>query len=561
MDQLKEFLRQCIKYRFWIAVGAAALFSIIAYFLGSRPVQDATTKETSKIETAYKGVKQYTTPGIPNDQYKPLVEEKTQILSKDVITAWKELYGRQAPLLNWPSIVEARFHKWGPHWPEDVDPGSVQVAIVDYFSGAYQDYVDKVYKSFRPFDPETGEGIVSAPPKETLLKPVTVDIAKPPDLGVVWAAQQRLWIQRTVLDVVAKVNTNAKNWDSAIIRQINLLEVGNSVAQDQRSIAKGDTLKEAEPIVAPGTEQPATDSGGDAAGPGGMMSMMSMMGGANSNSNPETVSYVPPPNDKDQYKILPFLLSVLIDQDRIQDLLVGLENSPMSIQVMEFDLQRPSSKVTKPEKGMGINFSGYTSSMMGMMMGMRGMSGFGGSASGFTDMMSAGYASMMAANMGRMGSMSMGSMMGSMGGGADTKKGVDKRSTDRRKTREEELKKVEATKGVSHVDPYYNIVEVKVYGQARFYNPPKDTEAAAEESPGQVTAETPQAGAGAQAKTAEPAKAQEPAKTAAPKTEPAKAQEPAKTTPAKAQEPAKTTPAKAQEPAKTAAPKIEATKK
>ena len=63
---------------------------------------------------------------------------------------------------------------------------------------------------------------------------------KPPDLGKVWSAQERLWIQRTLLEVVAQVNKNAKNWDTAIIKQIDELEVGNPIAQDQRSLAKNE---------------------------------------------------------------------------------------------------------------------------------------------------------------------------------------------------------------------------------------------------------------------------------------------------------------------------------
>ena len=55
-------------------------------------------------------------------------------------------------------------------------------------------------------------------------------------------------------------------------------------------------------------------------------------------------------NDQ-QYKILPVQMTVLIDQDHVQDLLVELENSPMSIEVKDFELQRPTSRVTKPEKG------------------------------------------------------------------------------------------------------------------------------------------------------------------------------------------------------------------
>ena len=76
-----------------------------------------------------------------------------------------------------------------------------------------------------------------------------------------------------------------------------------------------------------------------------------------------------------------------------------LENSPMSIQVMEPELQRPSSRVTKPEKGMAGSFSGFGEAALGgMMRGMGGMMGgrgrmggmmcYGGMASGYASMMS-----------------------------------------------------------------------------------------------------------------------------------------------------------------------------
>jgi len=52
MDQVKEFLRQCIYYRFWISLSVAALFSIIAYFLGSCSVRAKAATETTAITSA-----------------------------------------------------------------------------------------------------------------------------------------------------------------------------------------------------------------------------------------------------------------------------------------------------------------------------------------------------------------------------------------------------------------------------------------------------------------------------------------------------------------------------
>ena len=49
METAKEVLRQIIKYRFWISIGVAALFAIIAYMVGSGPIREAAAKETATI--------------------------------------------------------------------------------------------------------------------------------------------------------------------------------------------------------------------------------------------------------------------------------------------------------------------------------------------------------------------------------------------------------------------------------------------------------------------------------------------------------------------------------
>jgi hypothetical protein len=497
MEQVKEFLRQVIKYRFWISVGLAALFALIAYMVGSGPVRTKADEETKKITGALNDVKQYTSTAIPTAEYKPIVEEKTQILDKDVKTAWSTLYDRQAPLLTWPETVQERFRKWGRQWPKEEDPGRVNLAIVDYIE-AYKDYVTMVYKTFKPFDYEAGNGIVAAPPQDALLRPAAFQVEHLPNLGKVWSAQERLWMQRTVLEVVAQVNKNAKNWDDAIIKQIEALEVGNPKAQDQRSIAKGEVLEEAPAIYAPGEEEAAAAaassaasstgmSGASAMAPGQMMGMnrrggemmgSMMMGGGGSPmaGQEESVYYVKSENDKGQYKILPILITVLIDQDHIQDFLVELENSPMSIQVMDIDLNRPESRVTKPEKGEAVAGglgAGLMGGMAGMMMRMRGGEamgmGMGRGMMGYGGMMGQ-MQNQMAAMAGRMGGMGMGMGMGA--GTAPARKGTDVRNVDRAKNRKEKDKAIEQVKGPTLFDPHFDIVQVTVYGQARFFNPP-----------------------------------------------------------------------------------------
>jgi len=516
-EQVKEVLRQIVKYRFWISISVAALVAPIAYFMGSGPVQQKAIDETNKITGAEKKVKDYTSPAIPTKEYEPIVAEKTQVLSKDVNSAWKTLFDRQAPLLTWPETVQERFRKWGRQWPENTDPRKIEIAIVDYIE-AYPSYVSMVYKTLNPFDYESGEGVVVAPSEDELLRPAKFDPVSLPGLGKVWAAQERLWIQRTMLEVVAQVNKNAKSWDTGVIRQIVALDVGNPNAQDQRSAAKNEALEEAPSIHAPGeTDETAATASFGGAGGGIMERMRGARGGAMGGAalggvGDDNVYYVKATSDKGQYKILPVVMTVLIDQDRVQDFLIELENSPMSIQVMDFELRRPQARVVKPEKGAEFA-GGGPGGMMGMMGGanslmarrmvwaMGGMTGFGGSARQMEQQMEA---SMRASSMQRMSG-----MMGM--GGLETAKrqGKDVRGENRSKKREEKQKAIEQSKGPSLFDPYFDIVEVTIYGQARFFNPPP-VEPAAQPSPGEASAAPAAPGSPAGSEAAKGAPAQSP---------------------------------------------------
>jgi hypothetical protein len=84
----------------------------------------------------------------------------------------------------------------------------------------------------------------------------------------------------------------------------------------------------------------------------------------------------------------------------------------------------------------------------------------------------------------------MGAWRGGAGFGAppaNERKGTSKRDVNREKVRKEKNEAFEKSRGPILVDPYFNIVEVTIYGQARFFNPPPaDGEAPA--SPGDVAA-------------------------------------------------------------------------
>ena len=599
MDQVKEFLRQAVKYRFWILVGVSALMSMIAYFAASGSIKAETETKAAEIQSAHKGAQEYTSGTKPNKDYKPLVEDRTKSLTTDVDAAWRVLYERQAPLLTWPEEVADVFRQWGEKWPDKTDDAAINAAINNYVL-VYPAYVEAVYKSFRPFNYEDGTGVVAAPSKDELLHPATYTVQSPPTYGKVWASQKKLWIQRTVLDVVNNVNAKAKDWDGAFIKQINALEVASPVAQDQRSYARSETLELAPEIANPNapaaptaTTTPASGGEGGMKGMsdvtskmasmGGMMGGMGGMSGSSNTASDEVYVFKPAAGaGSAQFDIIPVHLDVMIDQGRIGDLIAAFQNSPMTIQVLDFEMERPAQRIKKPAKGENqpAGLYGGAGGMMGMM-GMRGMGGM-------SEMMPPGMngpMGPMAKGMSGMGAYMKGAGRGmgygGMGGAAEKPKGKDvskenfeklvksKKSKGKEKEEEEAARKEQENR---INDPYFYVVQVRVYGQARFYKaPPAPAPAAESQAPAgdaaaaQPAGDQPKADAAkAEGETkAEPAKADAKAETPkadAPKDEAPKAEAPKAEPPKDAPKPDTKGEATKGEPAKNEPPKTETPK-
>ena len=530
MDQLKVFLRQCVTYRFWIAVGISLLLPAIGYFVGVGPIVKAKDDMEKSIKTVKADITKYTTPGIVNSQYQPIVQQKNAALTEDIDESWRKLRSLQEPLLRWPEEVEAKFNRWGRAYPTTVDRSEVTRTLIDY-THVYPNFVSKIYQVFRPFNYEDGTGIVVAPDEKTLLRPAPFSDDNPPELSKVWAEQERLWVVTALLDSVAKINdtVKAKDWSGAIVKQLNLVEVGSQSDQDQKSMAEGIPLVPADVLAAPdGSGAPAAAAAAAPPTPGGMAGMMAGMGGPGGPAGPaaatDEVYYIK--TDSTKFKSLPFKMVVLVDQNRLPDFLVGLENSPLTIRIDEAELSRPAAAVTKPEIGertANFGMSGGLAGMMGMggkMMGggddVRGPGGGAGGAAAQNMLRGGGGGGMSPGAMPNT-NMSRGGMMGPMGGGGGAaSSGTDQRGVNKMQERKDKEKADKSKKNDKpRVETYTNVVEVTVYGQARFYlaPPPK---AADGSSPGSV----PAAGGAAPAPAAPTPPATPAAPSAAPKAGP-----------------------------------------
>jgi hypothetical protein len=528
----KDILRLLIQNRFWIVLFIAALLPVIGYFLTAGAVKEQAEAKANEIKTAQQGAQTYASGTMPNGQYADFTQEKIGLIEKDVNEAHRRLYERQAPLLDWPAEVAPQLTEWGRDIPADISENETQ-RVAYFYSQVYDDYAKNVYDVVDPWDPIEGEGIVEVPPMESLLQTVTFDINNLPSIGKIWQYQENLWVRRSILEVIAEVNrkAGAKDWETAAIKRLNRLEVGNPAAVDHRTTALGFELKDPPEVTKGGQaiepEKSATAGGGMMPGMEGMMGSqaggaagmmpgmegmagmpgmegmmggmgMGMMGGMGVSKGGGPVRFLQE-EGVELFRDYPAYVSVLIDQNSIQNLLVEFENSPMTMRVLEANWTRPKTRVQPPVKGQGFaGYAGMGGFGMGMGGGLYGMEGMmPGMMGGMPGMMEGmeGYSSMMGGMMGGMPGMMEGmpgmmpGMMGGrgMGAPANQPRARVKRDLAGQNQKKEGKEEVDPEK-VTIFDPYYNIVELQVYVQARFYYPPAPEAPSESLSPGDEAA-------------------------------------------------------------------------
>ena len=332
----------------------------------------------------------------------------------------------------------------------------------------YQDYIEQVYQSFHPFNPEDGSGIVAAAPKEALLQPPVFNVQPPPTLKQIWDVQERLWLQRSLLEVIAAVNADAKDWESASIKQISRLDVATPTALDQFSAVKAVKLEQPTEIVQEGSPPPPPPD----------------PKAAKPQDGADASSIVFTQGAGGQYRLFPVALEVLMEQDKIQDLLAALKNSPMAIDVKELQWTRPPGPVVKPVKAE----AGNAANVLAQYRMNPGTIPPPGGGRGRTELLVQSYTM----GMPRMGP-------GGAAPAAPKATGTDVRGRLQERERMERAKK-EGVAGAEEEgkpeapNPYLNVVQVTLYGQARFYTKPVDKAApAGSPSPGAAPAPAPAA--------------------------------------------------------------------
>lgn len=306
MDQLQEHLKAILKYRFWIILGLSVLLPLIGWATTIGGLDRRADRRAEEIDRHFDQVGQLRQGALPNERWKTETLNAKEELDRTVLTAWRQLYERQAESLEWPEEVKEKIEELGPDDPIPQDVRSVYRSI-------YPMERRKVVNTVRRYDPITRAGIVEMSPQLVRMESWRTHT---PDDQEVRNAQEDLWVSGTILRAIARVN-------------------------------EGATARETAPVQAVSTFNIADDAGkvGFAFGPTSKHVRAPRPGG--SAEDEESNRYV---EQTKEFKAVPFEIAMEVRQSSVPDLLASFANSKIPIEIRLVQFGASGRKTSRPHQ-------------------------------------------------------------------------------------------------------------------------------------------------------------------------------------------------------------------
>ena len=356
----------------------------------------------SKIKAQLQTVRQITsTPDHPNEKFEEGTKLVTATVKRDVALAWSRIYTEQkASVLKWPQKLGEDFLQW-----MDV-PSNATANIPREYRERYLNYVKNEFPRLleivdaRPWfeEDQAGGGDLLARRREMMDGPApgvagAVPLAPLKEYRINWDkknqqfideslefkagnpsnmevrfCQENLWVYHALLNAIAYINKDATGNHNAKIKEIISLNIGQdasallieSLANGRIVLPEGATP----PVFAPlGGEASADGTAAPAAAPSRMMEDEGPMGGrfpggggALSGRAPDDLRYV---DDKGmpiptgvagpaEFKRMPIVMQLFMDQREVAGLLVRLANSPLPVEIRQMRINTKMQGFNNP---------------------------------------------------------------------------------------------------------------------------------------------------------------------------------------------------------------------
>ena len=399
MDKVKIVLEVLKKHHFWALVGLVALLGLWIYMGAAADLKAKTAKRVSTLKSASSQV-----DGIAsrsdhaNEKKIEIWKDKKKQQEQEVRKAWQSLYDKQRKINRWPAKLGEKFRKKVEEQlgPKDTIPGPYCNDYWNAVETTIPELLETVdYQRYVPLDPDEAKS--DTPKTPTALGPSSgrlrglrrgLNASNGKLVGtVVWEnhdlilneftwsarpssqkvrlAQENYWVYKALLSIISKTNGDAKTHSDAAVKEIVTLSIGTEAADFI-------TANTVSLVDSSGTGTPgASPSGGGV----NMFEEQGMMGrtgmGSKGTTSPtesddmllnnryvdrslkplstEQTKNSPPYKE---FNMMPIVMNLVIDVDKIPRLLVQCANSPMPVEVVQLRINPGASQNKSYGRGM-----------------------------------------------------------------------------------------------------------------------------------------------------------------------------------------------------------------
>lgn len=388
MDKVKAFMATMKKHHFWVLTGLVLILSLTGWYLAASDLEAQYKANRQKIDSEFTELTSIVSKtNHPNEKFEQGTKLLTADLRKDVNKAWTLVYADQkSKVLKWPPQLGEDFLEWMD------DPDNYEKEIPVEFRERYLNYVKEEFPRLleivdaRPFwdksEDEAGGGAFGGrrrPAAGTMVGGKKRPEVPQRDFKVIWDrknqqaidesldfprgtpstvavrfCQENLWVYHALLNSVAHVNEDATGHHNAKIKEIISVSIGQDASEIlQESLASGRVISAngqvgqsgmpmAMPMEGGGMPMQMPTPGGDGMEGGERPGVAPGMLGAG-NKPLDDKRYL---DDKGmplltgttgaaEFKRMPIVMRLVMDQREIAKLLVRLADSPLPVEITQ----------------------------------------------------------------------------------------------------------------------------------------------------------------------------------------------------------------------------------
>jgi len=208
MDKLQPLIR----HHYWICFGFSLIFTVTGWFLASGSLGEAIAARETAVKGSFSEAK--SNSDAPNARWVEAAKLKNEADSKSFSTASTQLRERQKSARQWPAKVADKMK--GINFQDQIKDQLTR----ELWASIYGSEIEEMLKIVRPFQIETGEGLVVVDSSRVTHRPYNGWTTRPPESKEIWDAQEDIWLLRSLLNSINNVNGNAERITEAPVREI-----------------------------------------------------------------------------------------------------------------------------------------------------------------------------------------------------------------------------------------------------------------------------------------------------------------------------------------------------